>query len=91
MFMVLCKDKPGHLQTRLDNRDAHLASMKANVEKLAIGGPLQTDDRQSMIGSMLVLDIADRAELDAFLAQDPYAKAGLFESVTITPYKKVFP
>jgi uncharacterized protein YciI len=91
MFMVLCKDKPGHLQTRLDNRDAHLAYMKANIEKLAIGGPLQTDDRQSMIGSMLVLDIADRAELDAFLAQDPYAKAGLFESVTITPYKKVFP
>ena len=91
MFMVLCKDKPGHLQTRLDNRDAHLAYMKANIEKLVIGGPLQTDDRQSMTGSMLVFDIADRAELDAFLAQDPYAKAGLFESVTITPYKKVFP
>ena len=91
MFMVLCKDKPGHLQTRLDNRDAHLAYMKANLEKLVIGGPLQTEDRQSMTGSMLVLDIANRAELDAFLAQDPYAKAGLFESVTITPYKKVFP
>ena len=91
MFMVHCKDKPGHLQTRLDNRAAHLEYMKAHIAKLAIGGPLQTDDRQGMIGSLLVVDMADRAELDAFLAADPYAKAGLFESVTVTPFKKVFP
>ncbi len=91
MFAVNCKDKPGHLQTRLDNRAAHLDYMKANMDKLVIGGPLQTEDRQSMIGSLLVLDFTDRAELDAFLAADPYAKAGLFESVTITPFKKVLP
>lgn len=91
MFAVNCKDKPGHLQTRLDNRAAHLDYMKANMDKLVIGGPLQTEDRQSMVGSLLVLDFTDRAELDAFLAADPYAKAGLFESVTITPFKKVLP
>ncbi|MDO8608438.1 MAG: YciI family protein [Phaeospirillum sp.] len=91
MFAVHCKDKPGHLQTRLDNRAAHLEYMKANIDKIVIGGPLQTDDRQGMIGSLLVLDFTDRAALDAFLADDPYAKAGLFESVTATPFKKVFP
>lgn len=91
MFAVHCKDKPGHLQTRLDNRAAHLEYMKANIDKIVIGGPLQTDDRQGMIGSLLVLDFPDRAQLDAFLAADPYAKAGLFESVTVTPFKKVFP
>ena len=91
MFVVHCKDKPGHLQTRLDNRAAHLEFMNANIAKVVVGGPLLTDDRQSMIGSLLVLDIADRADVDAFLAQDPYAKAGLFESVTVTAYKKVFP
>ena len=91
MFAVHCKDKPGHLQTRLDNRAAHLEYMKASLDKIVIGGPLQTDDRQGMIGSLLVLDFTDRAALDAFLAADPYAKAGLFESVTVTPFKKVFP
>ena len=91
MFAVHCKDKPGHLQTRLDNRAAHLEYMKAHIDKIAIGGPLQTDDRQGMIGSLLVLDFPDRAALDVFLADDPYAKAGLFESVTVTPFKKVFP
>lgn len=91
MFAVQCKDKPGHLQTRLDNRAAHLEFIKAHIDKVVLGGPLQTDDRQGMVGSLLVLDFADRAALDAFLAQDPYAKAGLFESVTVTPFKKVFP
>ncbi|CAA7616262.1 YciI-like protein [Candidatus Terasakiella magnetica] len=91
MFVVHCKDKPGHLQTRLDNRAAHLDFIKANIEKIVVAGPLQTEDRQSMVGSLLIIDIAERADLEAFLAADPYAKAGLFESVTATPYKKVFP
>ncbi len=91
MFMVLCLDKPGHLEVRKANRDAHLAWLRQRIEKVVIGGPLLSDDGQSMIGSMLVLDIADRAELDALLADDPYAKAGLFQSVTVHPYKKVLP
>ncbi len=44
-----------------------------------------------MVGSAFVFDTDDRAELDAFLANDPYAKAGLFESVTVSRYKKVLP
>ena len=91
MFMVHCKDKPGHLQTRLDNRAAHLDYARSVGAKLVIGGPLLSDDGQTMIGSMLVYDTDDRAELDAFLAGDPYGKAGLFESVTVLRYKKVLP
>jgi len=91
MFVVTCKDKPDHLQTRLDNRAAHLEYWRARIDKLVIGGPIQTEDRQSMVGSMLVVDVADRAQLDALLADDPYVKAGLFESVAILPYRKVLP
>jgi len=91
MFVVHCQDKPGAAQVRLDNRAAHLDYLKANLARVAMAGPVQTDDRQGMVGSVLVLDFADRAELDAFLAGDPYAKAGLFASVTVLPYKKVLP
>ncbi|EME67719.1 YciI-like protein [Paramagnetospirillum caucaseum] len=91
MFMVQCKDKPGHLQTRLDNRAAHLEYAKGFGAKVVIGGPLLSDDGQTMIGSAFVFDTDDRAELDAFLAGDPYGKAGLFESVTVTRYRKVLP
>ena len=91
MFVVHCQDKPGAAQVRLDNRAAHLDYLKANLARVVMAGPVQTDDRQSMVGSVLVLDFADRADLDSFLAGDPYAKAGLFERVTVLPYRKVLP
>lgn len=91
MFVVHCKDKPGALQIRLDNRAAHLDHLKANMAHVVMAGPVQTDDRTGMVGSVLILDFADRAALDDFLGRDPYAQAGLFESVTVLPWKKVLP
>ena len=91
MFAVTCKDKPGHAQTRLDNRAAHLEHLKAHADHVVLAGPLLDESRAAMVGSLLVLDFADRAALDAFLAADPYAQAGLFDSVTVTPFRKVLP
>jgi len=91
MFVVHCKDKPGCQQLRIDNRALHLDYLKANIAKVAMAGPVLSDDGQGMIGSVLVLDFADRGELDCFLAGDPYAKAGLFAEVAVLPYRKVLP
>jgi uncharacterized protein YciI len=44
-----------------------------------------------MIGSLLILDLADRQTAEDFAANDPYSKAGLFESVAIHPWRKVLP
>jgi uncharacterized protein YciI len=41
-------------------------------------------------GSLLVVEAADRAAAEAFAAADPYAKAGLFESVVVRPFRAVF-
>ena len=91
MFVVHCQDKPGAQQIRLDNRANHLEYLKAHLAKVVMAGPVQTEDRTGMVGSVLVLDFPSREELDVFLAGDPYAKAGLFASVTVLPYKKVLP
>ena len=91
MYAVYCIDKQGGLQLRLNNRAAHLAYLENFRDKIVLVGPLMTEDRQSMIGSLLVMDFKDRAELDAFLAEDPYAKAGVFESVDVHPFRKVLP
>ena len=56
MFVVHCQDKPGAAQVRLDNRAAHLDYLKANLARVAMAGPVQTDDRQGMVGSVLVLE-----------------------------------
>jgi len=88
-FMAYCLDKPGALEIRLANRPKHVEYLTSYNDKLIFAGPLL--DGETMIGSLLVLEIADRAEMDKFLANDPYAKAGLFQSVSVHGVKKAFP
>ena len=86
-FALLAKDKPSALQTRLDNRDAHLAYV-AETGVVEIAGPL-LDAEGQMCGSLIILDVADLAAAKAWAAADPYAKAGLFGDVTLSAWKKV--
>lgn len=88
LFILDCQDKPGHLAIRKANREAHLAYAR-DSGVILFGGPKLADDQETMIGSLIVIDVADRAAAEAFAAADPYNKAGLFASVTITPWKKV--
>jgi uncharacterized protein YciI len=90
-FVLYCVDKPDHAQVRADNRPAHLDYLKGNVDRLVIAGPMTSDDGNSVLGSLLVIEAADRAEAEAFAAGDPYAQAGLFEKVEIKAFKKVLP
>jgi len=90
-FVIYCLDKPNSQDVRKANRDAHLAYLREHIDKVIVAGPLLTEDGSGMIGSMLVMEFASRAEADAFVAGDPYGKAGLFQSVTVTPWKKVLP
>ncbi|MEQ9260084.1 MAG: YciI family protein [Roseovarius sp.] len=87
LIVLIARDKPGALQTRLDNREAHLAYIK-ETGVVSHGGPL-LDGAEQMIGSMVILDVPDMAAAEAWAANDPYAKAGLFESVEMMPWKKV--
>ncbi|MBF0167020.1 MAG: YciI family protein [Alphaproteobacteria bacterium] len=92
LFAILCKDKKDGLPIRLANREAHLTYIRETwVSKIASAGPLFGPDGQSMAGSLLIMELEDRAEAERYLAGDPYGKAGLFESVEVWPYKKVFP
>lgn len=86
-YVLICKDAPGKLPVRLANRDAHLAYARESG-KVALGGPL-LDEAGQMTGSLVVIDVDTRAEADAFAAADPYALAGLFQSVEIMPWKRV--
>lgn len=84
---LICIDKPGALQLRLDNRPAHVEHLKSSgVVELA--GPF-LDAEGQMCGSMIVLEVPDLDAARAWAAADPYAKAGLFESVAIREWKKV--
>ena len=59
------------------------------VKKLAFAGPF-LDPEGKPNGSLVVVDAPDMAGAQALSAADPYAKAGLFESVEIRPWNWTF-
>lgn len=84
---LIARDKPDMLQTRLDNREAHLAYV-ADSGVVELAGPFLDDDG-SMCGSLLILALDSMADAKNWAANDPYAKAGLFADVTLREWKKV--
>jgi uncharacterized protein YciI len=86
LFAVICRDKPGALQVRLDTRDAHLAHIR-DSGIVAMAGPLMEDGQ--MCGSLVVLDTDDLDAAQAWAAADPYKAAGLFASVDVIAWNKV--
>ena len=89
-YAIQTKDKPEHGQLRAELRDAHLAYLNANLGKLLAAGAVIDDDGTGGHGGILIVDTDDRAEAEAFAAADPFTKAGLFESVTVTRWRKAF-
>lgn len=87
-YVVHCLDHDGAVQKRLANYDAHKAYLAAAAVKTVISGPLLADDEQTMIGSCFVLEAASLAEVEDFNRNDPFAKVGLWKTVSIRPFAK---
>lgn len=86
LYAIICRDKPGALQTRLDTRAEHLAYIeKTGIVKMA--GPFLEEGQ--MVGSLVIVEADSLAAAQDWAAGDPYAKAGLFESASVSEWKKV--
>ncbi|WP_373051106.1 YciI family protein [Thalassovita aquimarina] len=86
LIALIARDKKGALDIRKANRDAHLAYIDA-TGVVAQAGPLI--ENGDMAGSLVILDVADMAAAEDWAANDPYAKAGLFDKVELIEWKKV--
>jgi len=86
LIALIARDKPGALQIRKDNRAAHLAYIE-DTGVVAQAGPLI--EAGEMAGSLVILDVADRAAAEGWATNDPYARAGLFDKVELIEWKKV--
>ncbi|MGO7900100.1 YciI-like protein [Rhizobium ruizarguesonis] len=91
LFALLCKDKSGHLNVRMDTRPTHIEHLnKLNAEgTLKIAGPFLDDDGKPC-GSLIIVEAESKEAARALADADPYAKAGLFESVDVKAYNWVF-
>jgi uncharacterized protein len=87
LFVLICDDRPGALDLRMANRGTHLEYIEM-TGSVVQAGPL-LDEAGEMCGSLLILDVPDRAAAEAWAAGDPYAMAGLFERVEIRAWNRV--
>ena len=89
LFAVIAKDKPDHVEVRKANREAHLAFLSGLGGRVKLAGPLLDTSGDTMTGTLLVIEADSTAAATTTMAGDPYAKAGLFQSVEIRPWKWV--
>ncbi len=87
-FAAICIDKENAENLRLENRGPHLEHLKKVRDKMLLAGPFLTQEGR-MCGSLLVFEGLTEAEIKSWLEDDPYNKAGLFQSVDLKPFKKV--
>ena len=89
-FAIHCIDKPDSAELRAATRPAHLAYIETVLDRVLAAGPLLDMDGKPL-GSLLIIDFPDREAAIEFAAGDPYALAGLFGSVAVTAWRKVYP
>ncbi len=88
LFLTICKDKPNSLDLRMSTRPAHLDYLNGLGSKVKIGGALLGPDHKTPGGSMLIYEAESEDEVRKLVAGDPFSKAGLFESTTVTPWRQ---
>lgn len=88
-FHLIDRADAGDLRQRV--RPEHKAYLAAVADRIAFAGPLTQDDGQTMLGSLLVIDFDDRAAAELWMAEEPFTKAGLYQSVSVLPFINLWP
>ncbi len=97
LYIIFATDVPDSLEKRLSVRPAHLARLQALQDegRLLTAGPNPAIDSAEpgtagFTGSTVIAEFASQQEAEAWAEQDPYVVAGVYQSVIVKPYKRVF-
>ena len=98
LYAIIARDVDDSLQNRMAARPAHLERLNALLDegRLVLAGPhpaMDTEDpgEAGFSGSLIVAEFNSLEDAQAWAADDPYQHAGVYASVTVKPFKKVFP
>ena len=97
-YAILCEDVKNSLPLRKQARPAHLERIQALLDdgRLLAAGPhpaLDTEDPgdAGFTGSLIIAEFDSLEAATAWADSDPYVDAGVFNRVTVKPYKLVLP
>lgn len=86
LFLIHCTQVADGAAIREAHYEAHRAYLKTSPVDVKLSGPMVADDGEARIGSVSIVDVADRVAAEAFAAGDPFAQNGLFEQVIVTRF-----
>jgi len=91
-FMVVARDYPGALERRMSVREKHLEGIRAMIDdgRLISGGAF-LDDNGQIIGSICIVDMPSRADVEAWIAADPYTANKVWGEIEIRDVKLAHP
>ena len=75
---------PNFAENRQKNLPPHVDYLRSQKNILVISGATTSDDGKQFVGSLLIVNVKTRAEAQAFADGDPFTKAGMIASFTIT-------
>jgi hypothetical protein len=87
LFAVHCVDAPGVDAIRNRYLSPHKDYLVSQKHILVVGGAL-TNASDEPVGSLYIVNAADRKAAEAFSKNDPFTSAGVFGTVTITAMRK---
>ena len=97
-YAIVASDKAGTLEQRKEARPAHLARLTdlQAAGRLLLAGPFPAIDADDpgpagFTGSLIVAAFDDLKAAQDWANDDPYRQRGVYEAVTVKPFRKVLP
>ena len=81
-FVIKAYDGKGMLGRRMEVRPRHLEGMAELGSHVVCAGGL-LDEEGKMKGSLIVVNLENREELDAYLAREPYVTEHVWEKIEV--------
>lgn len=98
LYAIISRDIENSLDKRLSVRPAHVERLQLLKEqgRLILAGPHPAIDNvepgpSGFTGSLIVAEFASLQEAQKWADDDPYIEVGVYDSVTVKPFKKVLP
>ncbi len=97
-YAFICEDTPNSLALRKKTREAHLARLQILKDqgRLFVAGPCPAIDCEDpgeagFTGSIVIAEFSSLNDAQIWADDEPYLAAGVYDHVTVKPFKKVLP
>lgn len=87
MYVAILTSKPDTGVLRTETKPRHDAYWEEHLGRVRFGGPILSNDGDTRLGQVLLLDVDDRETAERIVTNDPFVQVGCFESWSIHRFR----